>query len=397
MSATVAEFRQELEAWLAENYGPLTPESFDEDTRLALHMRMYDAGFVGVTWPVEYGGRGLSADFQTVFNEVTSPYSWAMVNQSVTVGICAATLLDYASEEQKKRHIPRMLRGDETWTQLLSEPGAGSDLGGVSTRAERDGDEWVINGQKVWTSGAVQSDYAIALLRTDPDVPKYQGVSMIIVELKAPGVDIRPLREMTGEALFNEVFLDDVRMPVENLVGELNDGWAVLSRMLFHERMALSAGTVGGLMVKDAFADLVALARRRGVTERSDIRAALGEVYMQHKLMEYMGVRMREAAEAGKPMGPVGSIGKIGIARAARLVGETGVLIAGNAGQAWEPGDSESADIATTLLFFPMTGIAGGTTEIQKNVVAERVLGLPREARPDRDLPFRELKTNAAS
>ena len=183
-----------------------------------------------------------------------------MTDSTVTVGICAATLLDAGTEEQKQRHLPAMLRGDEVWTQLLSEPGAGSDLGGVTTRATLDGDHFVLNGQKVWTSGAMEADYAAALVRTDASLPKYKGLSMVIVDMRSPGVEVRPLRQMTGESHFNEVFLDDVRVPRANLLGEYNGGWGVLNQMLLHERLALSAGTTAARMAPDTFDQLLALA-----------------------------------------------------------------------------------------------------------------------------------------
>ena len=383
------EYRARLRAWFAAEIGDRDPDTVPPEERVRLARSLYDAGLAFVTWPAAYGGQGLGADFQTVFNEEAARYATAFPPAAVTVGICAATLLDFGTEAQKTRWIPAMLRGDAAWTQLLSEPGAGSDLGSVATRAEPDGDHWVVNGQKVWTSGAREADYALALVRTDLDRPKYEGVSMLVVDLRAPGVDIRPLREMTGEALFNEVFLDGVRVPRDAVVGEVNGGWPVLTRMLHHERMALSAGTTGGRMDRDAFPELVALARAHGRLADAGVRAALAEVYIQTRLLDLLGRRMRAAAQAGRHLGPVGSIGKIATARSARLSAEAGMLIAGLAGQAWEPGDTRAADTARQLLFFPMTGIAGGTTEIQKNIVAERVLGLPREPRPDRDLPFR--------
>ena len=395
---TIEEFDRRLREWIRANLDPRAGDpSWTFDDRKRTTQAMYDAGFIGTTWPVAYGGRGLSSDYQTTFNKAVADYEWALLSSAVTVGICAATLLDYGTEEQKARYIRRMLRGDDLWTQLLSEPGAGSDLGGVSTRAVRDGDDWVLNGQKVWTSQAAIAAYSLALVRTDADLPKYAGISMMIVPLEAPGVGVRPLKQMTGESEFNEVFLDDVHVPSENLVGEINDGWAVLTRMLTHERMALSAGTVGKTMAREGFPELLALARARGVDGDPEIRHALGEIYMQRRLLDYMGVRMRRATEAKVPMGPVGSIGKIGVARLARLTAEAGVLIGGKPVTAWRDGDSASAGLARELLHFPMTAIAGGTTEIQKNIVAERVLGLPRERRADRDVPFRQLPTNNAS
>jgi alkylation response protein AidB-like acyl-CoA dehydrogenase len=393
----LATFREELRTWFRANLDPEQRTTFTEEDRRRATAGLFDAGLLHVTWPVAYGGRGLPPEYQTVFNEESRAYSWALVQSSVTVGICAATLLDWGSEEQKQRHLPRMLRGDEAWTQLLSEPGAGSDLAGITTRAARESDAFVLNGQKVWTSSARESDYALALVRTDPNLPKYLGLSMVVVDLHAPGVDIRPLRQMSGESHFNEVFLDDVVVPVENLCGELNNGWRVLNGMLTHERIALSAGTTGGRMDRDSFADLVTLARRLGRESDPSVRRALADLYIDQRLLDFMGQRMRAAAAAGMQMGPVGSIGKIGIARSARASAEVAVLIGEQEVLAREADDTDAERWVHDLLYFPMTAIAGGTTEIQKNTVAERVLGLPREAQPNRDVPFNQSLTSPRS
>jgi alkylation response protein AidB-like acyl-CoA dehydrogenase len=393
---TLDQYRDALREWYRDNVDSSDPNAYTEPDRRRATAAAYDAGLLHVTWPVAYGGRGWASEYQTVFNQESAAYAWALAKSFVTVGILAATLLDTGTEDQKQRHLPPMLRGDEDWAQLLSEPGAGSDLGGVTTRAERDGEHFVLNGQKVWTSAALTSKYATALVRTDPSQPKYKGLSMLIVDLNTPGVDIRPLRQMTGDSEFNEVFLDDVRVPAANLMGEYNGGWAVLNRMLFHERMAISAGTAGeGLAAADAFAPLTALARRRGVDTDAAVRSRLADVYIEQQLLDFMGRRMRAATEAGKDLGPVGSLGKVGTTRFARACAEASALIGGPDVLAWEPDDTESQHWAHELLWFPMTGIAGGTTEIQKNVIAERLLGLPREPRADAGVPFNETATNS--
>lgn len=389
---TPEEFRNAAREWFRANVDPHAQATYTDDDRKRTTAAAYDAGLLHVTWPVEYGGRGLPSEYQTVFNEESALYAWALTPSVVTVGICAATLLDTGTDDQKRRHIPAMLRGDEVWTQLLSEPGAGSDLGGVATRATRDGNDFVVNGQKVWTSGAADSDYAAALVRTDASVPKYKGLSMVIIDMASAGVEIRPLRQMTGDEHFNEVFLDDVRVPVANLMGEYNGGWGVVNRMLMHERIALSAGTTAdSIFDPDNFDDLLALARARGVDTDPAVRSRLADVYIDKRLLDFMGRRMRAAAAAGLEMGPVGSIGKIGIVRNARASAEAAVFVGGPDVLAWEPGDLGSERWARDLLFFPMMGIAGGTTEIQKNTIAERLLGLPRERQADRGVPFNQI------
>ncbi len=378
-SESPAEFRTRLQLWIAEHVNPELKHAFDPAHRRNMTRALYDAGFMGVTWPREYGGRALPAEYQTIVNKELGQFSWAILNSIVTVGICARTLLDFGTEKHRLDHIPRMLRGDESWTQLLSEPGAGSDLASASTNAVLDGEDYVLNGQKVWTSGALAASYAIALVRTDPSGRRHAGLSAMIVDMKAPGVDIRPLREMTGSALFNEIFLDDVHTSATNLLGPLNDGWQVVSRMLTHERFALSAGTDSGRVDHDAFPTLLARARERGVLADPAVREALADVFIQQRLLDYLGVGIREAVQAKFDLGPVGSLGKLGTARASRAAAEAGMLIGGMEAQAWAAGDLEGAEQALELLHFPKTGIAGGTTEIQKNIVSERLLGLPRE------------------
>jgi alkylation response protein AidB-like acyl-CoA dehydrogenase len=242
----------------------------------------------------------------------------------------------------------------------------------------------------------MEADYAAALVRTDASLPKYKGLSMVIVDMRSPGVDVRPLRQMTGETHFNEVFLDDVRVPQINLLGDYNSGWGVLNTMLLHERIALSAGTTGARLAPDTFEQLVALARKRGVDTDAAVRTRLADIFIEEQLLDLMGRRMRAAAAAGLAMGPVGSIGKVGIARSARASAEAAMLVGGPDVLAWEQGDLDSEHWAHELLFFPMTGIAGGTTEIQKNTIAERLLGLPRDRQADRDAPFNQSTGTSA-
>jgi alkylation response protein AidB-like acyl-CoA dehydrogenase len=391
----VDEFRARARTWLAENADRMAATSGPARMQSREHrIAVYDAGFGGIAWPVEYGGLGLSAAHQEAFTEEVAKYPQLAVGDLVTAGICAPTLLDFGNEEQKRRYIPHMLRGDEVWTQLLSEPGAGSDLAGLQTRAVLDGDEWVVNGQKVWTSGALQSEFAILIARTNPDVPKHQGLSMFIVDLKAPGVTIRPLKQMTGNEEFNEVFLDDVRLPADYLVGAKDDGWRALLRMLMHERMAIGAGTSGARMGRDMFTTLRDLARERGGEQNAGVRAALLDVYVKEQLLTWLGQRMRDGAAQGKEPGPEGSIAKLLNAIVSRASSNAGMVIGGAGAQAWDPTDGGAGELAAACLQSPMTAIAGGTSEIQRNTIGERVLGLPKEPQLDRDVPFREVLQN---
>jgi alkylation response protein AidB-like acyl-CoA dehydrogenase len=391
---SIDEFREKARAWLAENAERLSQGDPSRMASRETRVAVYDAGFGGIAWPVEYGGLGLTPAHQEAFTEEVARYPNLAVGDLVTVGICAPTLLDFGTEEQKRRYIPHMLRGDEVWTQLLSEPGAGSDLAGLQTRAVRDGDEWVVNGQKVWTSGAQWSEFAIMIARTNPDVPKHQGLSMFIVGLRAPGVTIRPLKQITGNDEFNEVFLDDVRLPADFLVGAENDGWRALLRMLMHERMAIGAGTSGARMGRDMFTLLCDLARTRGVDQDAGVREALIDVYVKERLLNWLGQRMRDGAASGKEPGPEGSLAKLLNAIVSKASSNAGMLIGGAGAQAWDPSTPAAGELAAAFLQSPMTAIAGGTSEIQRNTIGERVLGLPKEPQVDRDIPFREVLQN---
>jgi alkylation response protein AidB-like acyl-CoA dehydrogenase len=388
------EFRSELRAWLDEHaavYADFDPTDLEASRKF--RAVLWDAGFLGLTLDPAYGGRGLTDEHQRVFADEIGRFHLPATGEAVTTGICAPTLLDFGSEDQKRHHIPRMLRGDEVWTQLLSEPGAGSDLAGLQTKAVRDGDEYVLTGQKVWTSGAATSDYALCVARTDPELPKHQGISMFIVDLRGPGVTIRPLRQMTGDAHFNEVFLDDVRLAADALVGELDDGWRVAVAMLANERVAIGAGGSSQQMGGDGFVTLLDLARTRGCTTDPVVRQELADVYARERILELMGERIRAALSVGRAPGPEGSVAKLATALLGRRSSDLAMAMAGAGGQAWSAADGATGgEQAASVLFVPMLGIAGGTSEIQRNIIGERVLGLPKDPVVDRDVPFRELK-----
>jgi alkylation response protein AidB-like acyl-CoA dehydrogenase len=395
----IAAFRDQARTWLTENASRFAAtDPADAAASRAFRRALWDAGLLGITLDPAYGGQGLTAEHQKAFSEEAARYTVPPMGEAVTTGICAPTLLDFGSEAQKKRHVARMIRGDEVWTQLLSEPGAGSDLAGLQTKALRDGDEYVINGQKVWTSGAQQSDYALCMARTDADVPKHQGLSMFIVDLRSPGVTIRPLRQMTGDAHFNEVFLDEVRVPLSGLVGRQNDGWRALTAMLTHERLALGAGTGAGGSgqgwARPACARFIEMARENGLDGDSRLRDELAQLYIAERVLVLMGQKMRDEIAAGIPVGSRGSVAKLATALLARQSATLGMRLAGAAAQAWDPGDPGGGLLANALCFSPMTAIAGGTSEIQRNTIGERVLGLPKEPQVDRDMPFRNILQN---
>ena len=388
-----------MQAWLKDNAEKY--ESFDPTDRAAsraFRSALFDAGLLGITLEPAYGGQGLTSEHQKVFDEEAAGYTLPPVGEAVTTGICAPTLLDFGTEEQKRRHVPRMIRGEEVWTQLLSEPGAGSDLASLQTKATRDGEEYVLSGQKVWTSAAKESDYALCIARTDPVRPKHQGLSMFIVALVAPGIAIRPLRQMTGEAHFNEVFLDDVRIPASALVGRENDGWRALTAMLTHERLALGAGTgaggSGAGWSRSNSSQFIELARKRGLSGDRVVRQELVKLVIAERVLAYMGQKMRDEIAAGVQVGSKGSVAKLATAILARQSSNLGMALAGPGSQAWDPADPGGGALAYASSFSPMTAIAGGTSEIQRNTIGERVLGLPKEPQIDRDVPFKDILQN---
>ncbi len=399
MVIDVESFRQKARTWLAE-HGPEYADFKQGDRRLAKKFRadLWDAGLLGITLDKAYGGQGLTDAHQKAFSEEASAYRLPPMGEAVTTGICAPTLLDFGSEDQKARHVPAMVRGDETWTQLLSEPNAGSDLAGLQTKAVRDGDEYVITGQKVWTSGAMESQFALCVARTDASLPKHQGLSMFIVALDLPGVTIRPLTQMTGDAHFNEVFLDEVRIPAENLVGGENNGWRALTAMLTHERLALGAGTgaggSGASWAASASSQFIELARRKGLDTDPVVRQELVELYIAERVLRYMGQKMRDEISAGINVGSKGSVAKLATALLSKRSASLGMALVGPGSAAWDPADDNGSAYADTLTFSPMQAIAGGTSEIQKNTIGERVLGLPREPSVDRDIPFNQVMQN---
>jgi alkylation response protein AidB-like acyl-CoA dehydrogenase len=392
-------FRSKAKSWLDEHADDFPTDSTDPRAT-KLRIALWDAGLLGITLDEQYGGQGLSDEYQKVFNEEARRRGLVVPSDAVTVGICAPTLLDFGDKEQISRHVPAMIRGEETWTQLLSEPGAGSDLAGLQTRAVRDGDEYVISGQKVWTSGAMQSHYALCIARTNAEVPKHAGLSMFIVPLgDHPGVTIRPLRQMNGEQHFNEVFLDDVRIPAENLVGEENQGWKALTAMLTHERLALGAGTGAGGgsgqgWTGSASDRFIALARARGLSGDPVVRQEIVSVWILERTLALMGQKMRDEIAAGVNVGSKGSVAKLATSILSKRSAGLGVALGGPESLAWEADAHDAGALAQALTFSPMTAIAGGTSEIQRNTIGERVLGLPREPSVDRDVPFKDILQN---
>jgi alkylation response protein AidB-like acyl-CoA dehydrogenase len=395
-----AAFRREVRSWLDANaklkgddevrLSPMAsfrddPASIAEAKRW--QVQLAEAGLAGVHWPVEYGGRGASLLDATVLAEELNRYDVPAGLFSIGIAMIGPTIIAHGDDEQKDRHLGPMLRGEEMWCQLWSEPDAGSDLAGLRSRAVRDGDEFVIDGQKVWTSGAHYCDLGLGIFRTNPDVPKHKGLSVLIVDLRTPGITIRPLRQITGDAHFNEVFFDGARVPAANLVGDLDGGWRVARTTLMNERFA--AGALEGPGA--AFDALVALSRSVGRANDPVLRQRLAQIHAAGRVTELTNARVRTGiARTGIP-GVEGSILKLAIAQLGTAVADAGVDVLGPAGQLDGPAALDGGRWPEGLVGSFAMHIGGGTDEIQRNIIAEMVLGLPREPATDRDVPFNQL------
>ncbi|HXW47316.1 MAG TPA: acyl-CoA dehydrogenase family protein [Streptosporangiaceae bacterium] len=393
------DFRARARAWLAANASRRTAsEDAEDDSRSeseviaeqkAFQARLHDAGFAGITWPVQYGGQGLTGAEQIAWSQESRDYD--LPNGAFFIGLSMPgnTILEVGTEEQKSRYLPKMLRGEEIWCQLFSEPGAGSDVASLQTSAVRDGDEWVLNGQKVWTSGAQFSDYGAILARTDPAQPKHNGITMFIVDMHAPGVTVRPLKVATGHSPFNEVFFDNVRLPADAVIGEVNQGWAAAVVMLRHERIAI--GTMGSSRGSSlGYDSLRDLAAGLGRTSDQGVRRELAELYARGRAVALFALLLRQETQAGKLPGARGSVAKLAGSDYARFAGNVAADVLGDQIAGFDSAELEA--LTTSIVAAPGSAIAGGTSEIQRNIIGERVLGLAKDPGVDRATPFNQLR-----
>jgi alkylation response protein AidB-like acyl-CoA dehydrogenase len=393
---SVNDFRNRARAWLEQNAPrrddgdePGGPERAGIAAQQAFQARLYDAGFAGITWPSEYGGQGLSNAEQIAFGEAARDFALPVGAFVIGLGMPGPTILELGTEEQKKRYLPKMLRGEEIWCQLFSEPSAGSDVASLTTTAARDGDAWVLNGQKVWTSGAQYSDYGAVLARTDPTVPKHNGITMFIVDMHAPGVTVRPLKVATGATPFNEVFFDQVRLPADSVIGEVNDGWRAAVVMLRNERVAI--GTMAAPRTSPlSYHSLSGLAARLGTGADTGLSRKLAELYVRERSVRLFGRLLREEAMAGRDPGPRGSVAKLAGAELGIFASLVAADVLGPAAAASDREDVK--DVLNAMISAPGSSIAGGTNEIQRNIIGERVLGLPKDPGVDRGTPFNQLR-----
>ncbi len=405
-----AGFAARARTWIEANLRRVDPSVYEgafrtdltEEEELAevaqerqLQKRLHDAGFAGICVPRCYGGQGLTPAHQRAFNEALNGHEFPARIQSPTMAPCLAVLLEFGTEEQKRTHVPPILRGEELWMQLLSEPGGGSDVAGVLTSAARDGDQWVLNGSKIWTTGAWWSDWALCLARTNWDVPKHRGLTVFILPLRQPGLEIHRIEMLNGSKEFCQEFLTDVVVPDSDRIGDIDEGWTVGVRWMFHERMLYESPLVtfpAGLSRSFASSSYTNLARAAGRQEDPSAQELVGEARMLDVVNERLHERMSRGIAAGLVNDQAAAIPRLFKGVAAVRLRTIAFELAGMTGGAWTPDDGPLCDCGVDFLMRQTGSIGGGTTEMARNVISERVLGMPRERSADRDIPFRQVR-----
>jgi alkylation response protein AidB-like acyl-CoA dehydrogenase len=385
-----AEYREKVRSWLDAHEGEAPPRSGSPEddayinSRRAWQRELAEAGLAGVSWPKEYGGQGLGPIEQVTVNQELSKAGVPGILDVIGIGMLGPCLIAHGSEEQKSRYLGPMLHGDEVWCQLFSEPAAGSDLAAVQSRARQSDDGgWTLNGQKVWTTNAQFASYGLLLARTDPDVPKHKGLTMFIVPMDAEGVTVRGLRQISGEAEFNEVFFDDVSLDEDSVVGGVGNGWGTALTVLMFERLTIGFGS-------ESFGSPARLAETiaadHAARADAEIRQRLGEVITEMTAVRFIGYRMLTALQRGQIPGPEAGLAKVTMVNAGIAAMDLATDVVGP--EALEP-DSPWSYLTS---FLPGLKSAGGTEQILRNTIGERVLGLPPEPRLDKGIPFSELR-----
>jgi acyl-CoA dehydrogenase len=398
-----AEFRAKARAFLDKHLKRLDPnapagDEFEKETQddiaraKAWQATKYDNGWAVLTWPKEYGGQGLGRLENVIFNQEEAKYQLPPPIYGIGHGMLGPTLMAHGTQAQKDRFLKEMARGQVVWCQLFSEPAAGSDLAGLRTTAVRDGDDWIINGQKIWSTGAHFSDWGMIVTRHDPNVPKHDGLTYFIIDMHAPGVEVRQIKQINGGSGFNEVFFTNVRVPDSQRLGGVGEGWKVAITTLMNERVSIGAGQGAG-RVRDLFR-LARKVKRNGrpAIQDSAVRQKLADYFVQSKGLQYTGYRTLSAISRGATPGPEGSIGKAVGAPLSQQMASFASELQGAAGGLLDP---VAPDVSWMegYLASPGIRIAGGSDEIMRNIIAERVLGLPAEWRADKGIPFRDVPT----
>jgi alkylation response protein AidB-like acyl-CoA dehydrogenase len=414
----VESFRLRARDWLRANM-PLLPEGknnaalYREDETgeraKGLQRTLFDGGFAGICFPRQYGGQELSRAHQRAFTQESLPYQMPTELNVPTLSILAPTLLDFGTEEQKIRHISAILRGEEMWVQFLSEPSGGSDLAGLVTRATPDGDVFILNGSKIWSTGAYKCDYAMCLARTNWQVPKHRGLTMFIMKIHQPGVEVQKIKMLNGTAEFCQEFFTDVAIPAGDILGKVDDGWTVASRLLYHERDAVGGGSpyVSGVAVGAGGTqrtELIELARRMGQASNPRVRQLVAEDRVNDRVQTQLVHRIAAGIRTGALPPPAGSIARLMAATTTERHLDIALDIAGPSIGAWMGEEGSGGGGAGGFLGASSWGdaylirqggsLGGGSLEMQRNIISERVLGMPREYAADRDLPFDQVRHN---
>jgi alkylation response protein AidB-like acyl-CoA dehydrogenase len=370
------------------------PTDDSEEAALAYSLRcrewqkvLYDNGWAGITWPREFGGRGDSAAVSVIFGQEAAKFDVTQGFGGAALSLVGPPIMRHGNAEQQERYLSKLLSGEEQWCQLFSEPSAGSDLAALSTRAVRDGDTFVVNGQKVWNTQAQFADWGILIARTDPDVPKHKGITFFLVDMHTPGIEVRPLVQATGQAHFNEVFFSDVVIPVENVVGEINNGWPVTRTV-----MASEAGMIGSSQGgPSSFDALLKTARVFGRTDDPVIRERLADIYARERMLQLLGLRMQSFILNGRGNPPDPSVMKNFMVQSAERKYDLAIEIEGPAGMLDKVDAPDRGFWQGQIMGQYGSRIGGGTTEVHRNMIAERALGLPRDILADKDLPWKDI------
>ncbi len=405
-----AAFRTQVRAWIDAN----APRHLEEELKRASfgsngvvsedpiaagkawQKKKAEAGWACLHWPKEYGGAARTPIERVIWGQEEGPYAALTGVFTIGHGMCGPTVMSWASEEHKRKLLPPLASGEHVWCQLFSEPASGSDLAGLRTRAVKADDgsgDWIINGQKIWTSGAQYSDWGLLITRTNPDVPKHKGLTMFFLDMKSPGVEVRPIKQANGQSSFNEVYFTDVRIPDNQRLGEVGQGWEVSLTTLMNERLSIGSGMSTGFPELFRFC-MEAEIDGRPAVEDSAVRSRLAQIAVKQSGLKYTGMRAISALSKGEIPGPENSIGKLVAGATMQDLSMFALDLQCEAGVVWDEDSPQQGRFQAMLMRSPATRIEGGSDEILRNIIGERVLGLPGDIRVDKDVPFKDIPTS---
>ncbi|MBA4337393.1 acyl-CoA dehydrogenase [Hyphomonas sp.] len=405
-----AAFRTQVRAWIDAN----APRHLEEELKRASfgsngvvsedpiaagkawQKKKAEAGWACLHWPKEYGGAARTPIERVIWGQEEGPYAALTGVFTIGHGMCGPTVMSWASEEHKRKLLPPLASGEHVWCQLFSEPASGSDLAGLRTRAAKADDgsgDWIINGQKIWTSGAQYSDWGLLITRTNPDVPKHKGLTMFFLDMKSPGVEVRPIKQANGQSSFNEVYFTDVRIPDNQRLGDVGQGWEVSLTTLMNERLSIGSGMSTGFPELFRFC-MEAEIDGRPAVEDSAVRSRLAQIAVKQSGLKYTGMRAISALSKGEIPGPENSIGKLVAGATMQDLSMFALDLQGEAGVVWDEDSPQQGRFQAMLMRSPATRIEGGSDEILRNIIGERVLGLPGDIRVDKDVPFKDIPTS---